>query len=112
MKNKLFGRERICASFIDSNLSGKILNIGAGEVQWIENDLFLNNPNLFSSDIDEKNLDEKNKAKNKIIIDAEKINLKDNSFSQVIILDVLEHLKNDIQFLEYGANYYITCVRK
>jgi len=97
MKNKLFGRERICASFIDSNLSGKILNIGAGEVQWIENDLFLNNPNLFSSDIDEKNLDEKNKAKNKIIIDAEKINLKDNSFSQVIILDVLEHLKNDIQ---------------
>ena len=92
-KQKYFGRERICASFIDSKIKGKTLNIGAGEVIWIENDLFLRNKNFISSDIDEKNLDEKNKALNKMKIDATKIDLKDNSLNQVIMLDVLEHIK-------------------
>lgn len=93
-ENKLFGRERICASFMNSKISGKTLNIGAGEVLWIENQIFLNNPNLISSDIEEKNLGPQNKAKRKIVVDATKINLPDNYLSQLIILDVLEHIKD------------------
>ena len=82
-------------SFIDTKINGKTLNIGGGEVLWIENDLFLGNKDFISSDIDEKNLGEKNKAINKIIIDATKIPFKDNEFSQIIMLDVLEHIKKD-----------------
>tara|TARA_Y100000310_G_scaffold270732_1_gene284738 strand:+ start:223 stop:855 length:633 start_codon:yes stop_codon:yes gene_type:complete len=92
---KLYGRERICASFMDTKEPGKTLNIGAGEVLWIENFLFKNNKNLISSDLDPKNLTEKNKAKTKKIIDAESIALPSNTINQVIILDVLEHLKQD-----------------
>ena len=92
-KQKYFGRERICASFIDRNIKGKTLNIGGGEMLWIENDLFLGNLNFISSDIDEKNLTDKNKAINKIIIDATNIPFKDNELSQIIMLDVLEHIK-------------------
>ena len=92
-KQKYFGRERICASFIDTKINGKTLNIGGGEVLWIENDLFLGNPNFISSDINEKNLTDKNKAINKIIIDATNIPFKDNELSQIIMLDVLEHIK-------------------
>ena len=95
MKEKLYGRERICASFIDSKIKGKTLNIGAGEMLWIENDLFLNNDNIISSDIDEKNLGSQNLAKNKLVVDATSIPLENNSTSQIIILDVLEHIKND-----------------
>ena len=72
MENKYYGRERICKSFMDLDEKGKTLNIGAGEVIWIENDLFLNNKNFISSDIDKKNLGEKNKAKNKVVADATK----------------------------------------
>ena len=95
MNQELFGRERVCASFIDTKIPGKTLNIGAGEVLWIENSLFLGNKDFISSDLDEKNLAEKNKAKNKMIINAVKIPLADNSLSQVIALDVLEHIKED-----------------
>ena len=94
---KLYGRERICASFMDTKEKGKTLNIGAGEVLWIENFLFKNNSNIISSDIDEKNLGKHNTAKIKKIINAESINIKSNTISQVIILDVLEHLKQDAQ---------------
>jgi len=45
------------------NEKGKTLNIGAGEIIWIENDLFLNNKNFISSDIDKNNLGDK-KLKN------------------------------------------------
>ncbi len=90
----LFGRERICASFMDSRIAGKTLNIGAGEVLWIENQVFLNNPNLMSSDIDSKNLGPQNKAKEKIVVDATKIPLTNGYLSQLIILDVLEHIKD------------------
>lgn len=93
-ENKLFGRERICASFMDTKISGKTLNIGAGEVLWIENDLFFKNPNLISSDIEQKNLGSQNKAKTKIVVDATKIPLGDSYLSQLIILDVLEHIKD------------------
>jgi ubiquinone/menaquinone biosynthesis C-methylase UbiE len=93
-ENKLFGRERVCASFMDNKISGKTLNIGAGEVLWIENQIFLNNTNLISSDIEKKNLGQENTAKNKIIVDATKIPLPDNYLSQLIILDVLEHIKD------------------
>ena len=95
MKRKYFGRERICANFIDTNEKGKTLNIGAGEVIWIENDLFLGRKNFYSSDIEEKNLSKKNKAINKIVADAKKLPFKNNELSQVIILDVLEHIKED-----------------
>ena len=95
MGKKLFGRERICASFIDANIDGKTLNLGAGEVLWIENFLFLNNLNIISSDVDERNLRDHNKAKDKRVIDATKIPLKNNEISQAIILDVLEHIKED-----------------
>ncbi len=90
---KLYGRERICASFIDSGIKGKTLNIGAGEVLWIENGIFLNNKKLVSSDLNARNLSQKNKAYNKIVADATSLPFKDNYFSQVIILDVLEHIK-------------------
>ena len=80
---------------MDTKEPGKTLNIGAGEVLWIENFLFKNNKNLISSDLDPKNLTEKNKAKTKKIIDAESIALPSNTINQVIILDVLEHLKQD-----------------
>jgi len=95
MKNNYYGRERICASFIDTKINGKTLNIGGGEILWIENDLFLNNPNFISSDIDEKNLGEKNKARNKIVMDARRIPLQNDELSQIIMLDVLEHIKED-----------------
>lgn len=95
MKQEYLGRERICKSFIDVNEKGKTLNLGAGEMQWLENDLFLGNPNFISSDIDEGNLGEKNKAKNKTLMNAEKITFKDGELSQILILDVLEHIKNE-----------------
>lgn len=95
MKQELFGRERICSSFIETSIKGKTLNIGAGEVLWIENGIFLNNPNFISSDIDKENLGEKNLAKNKILVDATKIPFNDGELSQVIMLDVLEHIKED-----------------
>ncbi len=94
MKYDLFGRERICASFIETKIKGKTLNIGAGEVLWIENFLFLGNKNFISSDIDEKNLGEKNSAKNKLILDATKIPFRNGELSQTILLDVLEHIKD------------------
>ena len=92
--SKLYGRERICASMIDTRINGKTLNIGAGEMQWIENQLFLNNKNFISSDLDEKNLGKNNRAINKVRCDATNLPFKDNYFSQIIILDVLEHIKN------------------
>ncbi len=92
---KLYGRERICASMIDTHIIGKTLNIGAGEMQWIENMLFLNNPNFISSDLDNNNLGKNNKAINKVTCDATKLPFKDRYFSQIIILDVLEHIKDD-----------------
>jgi ubiquinone/menaquinone biosynthesis C-methylase UbiE len=92
--DRLYGRERVCARFIDSKVNSKTLNIGAGEMQWIENILFLDNKLFISSDINKNNLGEKNKAINKMIIDATKISLSDNSVSQVIILDVLEHIRD------------------
>ena len=91
---KYFGRERICAEFIDENPVLKTLNIGAGEILWIENHLLRGYKELFSSDIDKKNLGSKNLAKNKILLNAEKIPFKDNEFDQVVILDVLEHIKS------------------
>lgn len=93
-KDKLFGRERICASFMNNKIAGKTLNIGAGEVLWIENQVFKNNPDLISSDIEKKNLGLENKAKHKMVVDATSINLPDNYLSQLIILDVLEHIKD------------------
>lgn len=97
---KLHGRERICSSIIDTKIKGKTLNIGAGEMQWIENHLFPNNKNFFSSDLDKNNLGKENKAINKIQCDATKLPFKDGYFSQVIILDVLEHIKNHEKALE------------
>lgn len=96
----LYGRERICASLIDASIKGKTLNIGAGEMQWVENQLFLNNNDFFSSDLDIKNLGGKNKAINKIQCDATKLPFKDNYFSQIIILDVLEHIKDHHKALD------------
>ena len=90
----LFGRERICGEFIGKNPELKTLNIGAGEILWIENYLLKNYAGLVSSDIDKKNLGSKNLAKNKVLLDATNIPFKDNQFDQVIILDVLEHIKN------------------
>lgn len=74
---------------------GTTLNIGAGQMQWIENDLFLGNPSFISSDIDKENLGPQNLAAKKMSFDATDIPLKSNSVSQVIILDVLEHIKED-----------------
>ena len=91
---KLYGRERICASMIDTRINGKTLNIGAGEMQWIENQLFLNNKNFISSDLDIKNLGKNNKAINKVQCDATRLPFKNNYFSQIVILDVLEHIKD------------------
>lgn len=93
-ENKLYGRERVCASFMDNKILGKTLNIGAGEVLWIENHIFKDNPNLISSDIEEKNLGPENKAKKKMVVDATAIPLPNNYLSQLIILDVLEHIKD------------------
>jgi len=98
--NKFFGRERICSSIIDTKIKGRTLNIGAGEMRWIENHLFLNNKNFFSSDIDEKNLGKDNKSANKVKCDATKMPFKDGYFSQVIILDVLEHIKDHEKVVE------------
>ncbi|MSS74075.1 class I SAM-dependent methyltransferase [Candidatus Pacearchaeota archaeon] len=92
---KLYGRERICASMIDTKIKGKTLNIGAGEMQWIENNLFLNNNEFISSDLDKKNLGKENKSLNKLQCDATKLPFKNESLTQVIMLDVLEHIKND-----------------
>ncbi len=99
-KNKLYGRERVCASIIDTKVNGRTLNIGAGEMQWIENILFVRNKEFFSSDLDQKNLGKENKAVNKVCADATKLPFKDNYFSQVIILDVLEHIKDHEKALE------------
>ncbi|MBM3231755.1 class I SAM-dependent methyltransferase [Candidatus Pacearchaeota archaeon] len=99
-KNKLYGRERVCASIIDNKIKGKTLNIGAGEMQWIENILFIKNKNFFSSDLDDKNLGVENKAINKVKADATKLPFKDGYFSQVIILDVLEHIKDHHKALD------------
>ena len=93
-KIKLYGRERICSTIIDTAIKGKTLNIGAGEMQWIENQLFLNNKDFISSDLDKKNLGISNKSSNKVQCDATKLPFKDGYFSQVIILDVLEHIKD------------------
>ncbi len=98
--SKLYGRERICASFIDVTISGKTLNIGTGEMQWIENLVFLKNKNFISSDLDAKNLGKENKAIKKIQCDATKLPFENGSMSQVIILDVLEHIKNHHKALE------------
>ncbi len=94
MKRKYFGREKVCADFIDKTVSGKILNIGAGEILWLENDIFLGNSNFYSTDVEQKNLSSYNLAKNKKVMSAENITFDDNYFSQVIILDVLEHIKD------------------
>ena len=67
MKYEYYGRERICRSFIDTKINGKTLNIGAGEMLWIENDLFPGNPNFISSDINKRNLGKHNLAINKIV---------------------------------------------
>ncbi|MEK6890811.1 MAG: methyltransferase domain-containing protein [Nanoarchaeota archaeon] len=99
-KKKYYGRERICESFIDKNVNGKILNLGAGEMQWLENDVFLGNKNFISSDIDENNLDSKNKANMKVKINATNIPFKDGEISEVIILDVLEHIKDHEKVLD------------
>lgn len=93
-EQKYYGRERICKSLMKLDEKGKTLNIGAGEVIWIENDLFLGNKNFISSDLNESNLGDKNKAKNKIIADATKLPFKNNELNQIIILDVLEHIKD------------------
>src|SRR3989338_3602103 len=95
MKYEYYGRERICRSFIDTKINGKTLNIGSGEMLWIENDLFPGNPNFISSDINKRNLGKHNLAINKIVANAENLPLKNNELSQLIILDVLEHIKND-----------------
>ena len=100
VKRKYFGRERICKSFMNLKEKGKTLNIGAGEVKWIENDLFLNNKNFISSDIDDKNLNKNNLAKNKVVADATSLPFKDKELSQVIILDVLEHIKDHEKTVE------------
>lgn len=100
IKPKLYGRERVCASIIDTKLKGKTLNIGAGEMQWIENILFVKNKDFFSSDLEQKNLGKENKALNKVRADATKLPFKDGYFSQVIILDVLEHIKDHHKALE------------
>ncbi len=100
MEFQYFGRERVCASFIDREVKGKTLNIGAGEVRWLENDIFLGNPSFVSSDLDPKNLGEKNLAKEKIVANAESLPFKEGEFSQVIILDVLEHTKNHHKVVE------------
>lgn len=92
---KLYGRERICASFMKREINGKTLNIGAGAVLWIENMIFKNDPNFISSDIEEKNLGSNNLAKNKKIIYAQHIPFKNEEISQIILLDVLEHIKED-----------------
>jgi len=94
-KNQLFGRERICASFMNNKIREKTLNIGAGEVLWIENGIFLGDKEFISSDITKENLGEHNLAKTKMIINAEKMPFADGEISQVIILDVLEHIKKD-----------------
>ena len=73
---------------------GKTLNLGAGEVLWIENELFANNNQFISSDIEEKNLGKQNKAKKKLVCSATDIPLKNETLSQVILLDVLEHIKD------------------
>lgn len=99
-KMKYFGRERICASFIEKNLEGKTLNLGAGEIKWIENDVLFGKKNFISSDIDENNLGKDNLAIHKRMVDAENIPFNENYFSQVIILDVLEHIKNDSKVLD------------
>ena len=101
---KLYGRERICASMIDTHIIGKTLNIGAGEMQWIENMLFLNNPNFISSDLDNNNLGKNNKAINKVTCDATKLPFKDRYFSQIIILDVLEH---DNKFISSHSSDFV-----
>ena len=100
MKDKYFGRERVCVSFIDKDIKGKTLNLGAGEILWLENDIFRGNSKFYSTDIESKNLEKQNLAKNKKIMGAEKIEFPDDIFSQVIILDVLEHIKNDSKVLE------------
>ncbi|MEK6908507.1 MAG: class I SAM-dependent methyltransferase [Nanoarchaeota archaeon] len=96
----LYGRERVCASIIDAQINGRTLNIGAGEMQWIENQLFLNNKNFTSSDLDKKNLGISNKSINKVKCDATNIPFKNGYFSQVIILDVLEHIKDHEKALD------------
>ncbi len=93
-KYRYFGRERICAGFIEKTPELKTLNIGAGEILWIENNLLRNYNGLVSSDVDKRNLGSKNLAKNKVIIDATNIPFKNNEFDQIIILDVLEHIKH------------------
>lgn len=95
MNEKLYGRERICASFMNTKIKGKTLNVGAGAVLWIENIVFKGDSNFISSDIDEKNLGKGNSAKNKMILRAERMPFKNGEISQVIILDVLEHIKED-----------------
>jgi len=97
---KYLGKERICRSLINEKIKGKTLNIGAGEVLWIENELFLNNSNFISSDIEEKNLDERNHTINKIKLDAVNLPFEDNELSQIIILDVLEHIKDDLKVVK------------
>jgi len=91
----LFGRERICASLMDRGVCGKTLNIGAGEVLWIENSIFAGNRDFISSDISEENLGIHNIARTKKIVNAENIPFKNEELAQVIILDVLEHIKKD-----------------
>lgn len=99
-RSNYFGRERICLQYINTDLKIKTLNIGAGEIRWLENDVFLGHRHFLSSDIDEKNLGNSNKALNKKKIDAENIPLSDHSFDQVILLDVLEHIERDDKALE------------
>ena len=94
MKN-LYGRERVCASVIERDIDGITLNIGAGEVLWLENGIFLGNKNFISSDIEEKNLCKSNLAMHKIVADVQKLPFKNGKISQLIILDVLEHIKDD-----------------
>jgi len=72
---KYFGRERVCLSFIEKESHGKILNIGAGEIKWLENDIFLGKKNFISTDIEDKNLGIENPAKTKLKVDARKIPL-------------------------------------
>lgn len=100
MTQKYFGRERICKSFMKLDEKGKILNIGAGQVLWIENEVFLGKKNFISLDINEKNLSVNNKAENKMVADATKLPFKNNEINQVIILDVLEHIKDHEKVLE------------
>ena len=100
MSEKDYAREKVCASFIDANIDGLTLNIGAGQMQWIEKELFKDNLNFISSDIDPKNLGSQNPTKRKIVADATRIPLKDKEISQVIILDVLEHIKDHEKALD------------